>query len=42
VIASDVGVIRKARFDWIVEDVPRERSRVISIAQDAVEIAFLP
>jgi hypothetical protein len=32
----------KARFDWIVDDVPSYRRRIISIAQHTLEVALLP
>jgi hypothetical protein len=41
-ISSNVGGTRKARFDWVVDDVSRDGSWIVAIAQHAFEISFLP
>jgi len=39
---ADVRVVGKSCVDWVLNDVSRDSSGIVAIAQDALEVAFLP
>ena len=39
---ADVRVVQNSRVEWVLNDVSRDGSGIVAIAQYAVEVPFLP